>query len=226
MSFTIEELFDLIPEHVRAEPGHVFHASRSALTQRGGLYILGLNPSGRPEEALAKGLTIERQMDEVLGRADGYSEYLDSSWDGREPGAAPIQVRMNHLIEKLGHDIRSIPASNLIFYCTKTEADLKARKDEFLSACWPFHRAIIERCEVSAIICMGNTVGAWVRDKLDARKPAGEFIETNKRRWKSQAHRNAAGVHVFTLNHPSRANWTAPDSNPSDLLLRALSARP
>jgi len=49
-----------------------------------------------------------------------------------------------------------------------------------------------------------------------------EFVETNNRRWKSQAYTNKDGVKVIVATHPSIADWCAPDTDPSKMIKRVI----
>ena len=107
-------------------------------------------------------------------------------------------------------DPQMVPASNVAFVRTRTEADIKSQNDVILGACWPIHRAVIEALSVRVIICLGGTSGRWVRAKLGANEPVDVFRETYRRRWTSQAHQTGDGRAVVTVTHPSRAHWINP----------------
>ena len=44
----------------------------------------------------------------------------------------------------------------------------------------------------------------------------------NRRKWRSEAHAGANGLTVVTAKHPSIADWTNPDTDPSGLVRFAL----
>jgi uracil-DNA glycosylase len=136
-----------------------------------------------------------------------------------------MQPRVRHLFKELGRDPRRTPASNVVFARTSREVDLQQEKASLLAACWPVHAAVIEGLGVKAILCFGGTAGTWVREALGAHDLAGTFVEENKRRWTSRAHRNGAGQCVLTLTHPSIANWRDPRTDPTGLVKEALKPR-
>ena len=88
--------------------------------------------------------------------------------------------------------------------------------------CWPFHQAVIETLGVRVIACLGKAAGNLVRRRLDAHNLVDEFVEDNKRGWKSRVHANSQGMAVVTLAHPSQVDWTAPASDPTGLVERSL----
>lgn len=124
--------------------------------------------------------------------------------------------------KQLKLDSRDTPASNVVFVRSTTEATLAEEKGRLLEACWPVHRHVIDRLGVRIVVCLGTTAGAWVREASGATSLVDEYKETNRRGWRSQTHRNTAGLQVVTLSHPSRADWTNPASDPSSLVQRAL----
>lgn len=205
--------------------GKVFYSGRAAFSQPSRLYILGLNPGGCPE----------RQHDETIARSSAevadifpeqWSAYQDECW-GKPAGEHGMQPRVLCLFKEIFKEIGKlpglIPASNVVFVRTKSEADLASEKVKLLNACWKFHQLVIDELGVDTIVCFGQTAGQWVREKLSAHHVWGDcFQEDNKRRWKSTAHSNAEGRVVVTLTHPSRANWCRAASDPSPMVKRVL----
>ena len=88
--------------------------------------------------------------------------------------------------------------------------------------CWPFHEAVIETLGVRVIVCLGRHAGYLVRERLDAHEAVDEFVEDNRRRWKSRVHTNARGLAVVTLAHPSQVDWTVSATDPTKLVERSL----
>lgn len=207
--------------------GRTFYSGRATFDQQSDLYLLGLNPGGKPEDCADE--IIRRDIDLLLHeRAANWSAYVDDRWDGRipgstlPPGAKPLQRRVQHLCRMIGRDIRRLPASNVIFVRTKKAADLQARKNDYLRACWPVHQAVIHALGVKVIVCIGAPAGVWVRKMVGASRLREQFIEDNARRWVSEAHDNDNGPAVVTLTHGSVADWTAQASDPSGLVRAAL----
>ena len=131
--------------------------------------------------------------------------------------------RILHLFDQLGLDPYDVPASNVVFVRSNNEAALASEKQSLLTQCWPVHRAVIEALGIDTILCLGATVGRWVRSLLGADKLTGGFIELNARGWRSESHCSSAGTCVLTLTHPSRADWSNPASDPSPLVREMLS---
>jgi hypothetical protein len=202
--------------------GRVFYSGRSAFERPSDLYILGLNPGGDPEQM--KDDMIAGDIDRWLGHpSDDWSAYRDECWEGRDPGKHGMQPRVLDLLKKLHRSPSAVPASNVVFVRSRRERDLEARKG-LLELCWPVHQAVIDRLGVKTVACFGQTAGRWVRGKLGAHADAGCFVEDNKRKWVSTAHRNETGLAVLTLTHPSIAAWANANSDPSSLVESMLAA--
>ena len=133
-----------------------------------------------------------------------------------------MQRRVVHLLQRAGLDPLRTPASNVAFVRTSREIGLGSRKQAILEACWPFHRAVIEQLAIRVVACMGSTPGAFVRRMVGADQKMDCFKENNARRWTSEAHVNAAGLTVLALTHPSVTDWTRAETDPSELVMRAL----
>ena len=217
----MDELLKLVDPSIAERSGAVFYSGRSAFSNASPVYLLGLNPGGDPiRQALE---TVERSVAEALRReANDWSAYVDESWNGKPAGSHGMQPRVRHMFSSLGLDPRRIPASNVVFVRSARESDLEGKKASLLAACWPVHRAVIERLGVRTVLCLGGTAGRWTRDALGAHELVDQFQEDNARRWISQAHRNATGQHVLTLTHPSIAAWNVQETDPTPLVKRVL----
>jgi hypothetical protein len=200
--------------------GKVFYSGRAAFSAPARLYLLGLNPGGSPLQQA--GETIGRNLEAWRSRPARWSDYVDESWAGKPPGTHGMAPRVRHLFDRLSLDPREVPASNVVFVRSAREADLAAEKEQLLDKCWRVHSAVIEKLELSTVVCFGGTAGRWVRAKVDANQKAGEFIEKNERAWRSEAHLNRDGLCIVTATHPSIADWRNPASDPSPLIREML----
>lgn len=213
-------LVRLVPDHLLHRSGSVFYSGRSAFQRPSRLYVLGLNPGGSPLQQNEE--TVERDLADWFTLPERWSAYKDESWLGRPPGTCGMQPRVLHLFNELGVNAREVPASNVIFVRSATEATLEGAKGELLPACWLVHQRVIDELGVEVVICFGSTAGRWVREMVCADRLIDDFIEGNARRWRSTVHQSASGKRVVTLSHPGRANWRTPDADPSGLVIRAL----
>jgi hypothetical protein len=200
--------------------GKVFYSGRAAFSAPAPVYLLGLNPGGSPVQQAEQ--TIGRNLEAWRSRPTRWSDYLDESWAGMPPGTYGMAPRIRHLFERLSLDPREVPASNVVFVRSAREADLAAEKQELLDKCWRVHSAVIQALGISTIVCLGGTAGRWVRARLDANEKAGEFVERNKRAWRSEAHLNREGLCIVTATHPSIVDWRNPASDPTPLILGVL----
>jgi hypothetical protein len=215
-----EAFADLVARDIHGRSGAVFYSGRAAFSAPAGLYLLGLNPGGSP--SAQAGETIGRDLEEWRIGPKRWSAYSDASWRGSAPGTYGIQPRVRHLFDELALDLREVPASNVVFVRSNDEAALGAEKSALLAKCWPVHRAIIDTLGVATVLCLGGTAGRCARSLLDANELAGRFVESNSRRWSSEAHLSDSGICVLTLTHPGRADWRNPAADPTPLVREML----
>lgn len=211
-----------LPNAMKSRSGSIFYSGQSAFCGRRSLYILGLNPGGSPVTQARE--TIEHHWSSWLERRDAWSAYEDESWRGRPPGTHGMQPRMRHMASGLGIDLRKVPASNVVFVRSASEATLQKEKGVLLAVCWPVHAAVIEALGVDTVLCLGGTAGRWVRDALGANRLVGTFCETNNRGWTSFAHAASDGRTVITVTHPGRADWRNPAADPTPLVRSVIEA--
>lgn len=209
-----------LPSNIQLRSGSVFYSGTTAFERPAKLYIVGLNPGGSPVKQAQN--TVKADLDAWQKLSRPYSRYVDESWEGKAPGTHGMQPRIRHMFDRLGLDLRAIPASNLVFVRSRGEADLATEKDSLLKTCWPVHEAVIEGLGVDTILCLGGTTGRWVREMLGISQLVDQYSETNDRGWTSEAHLGSCGRAVVTVTHPGRANWINPASDPTPLLQRML----
>jgi hypothetical protein len=210
------EFADLVGPKLHDRSGSVFYAGRHAFTAPAKIYLLGLNPGGSPAAQAEE--TIGRDLAKWRSGPERWSAYIDENWAGAPAGTYGMQPRIRHMFDRLGLDLRSVPASNVVFVRSNDEAALAGEKRSLLAQCWPVHRAIIDALGVSTVLCLGGTAGRWVRSLLGANVRRGRFVESNSRGWTSKAHLSHAGMCVITLTHPGRADWRNPAADPTPLV--------
>ncbi|MBM3944702.1 MAG: hypothetical protein FJ317_04330 [SAR202 cluster bacterium] len=221
LPLNIEAFAGKIPSRLLSQSGKVFYSGRNAFSVRSALYVLGINPGGAPTSHSTE--TIESHTQEVLNAfADDWSAYRDESWEGAAPGTTGMAPRVLHLFARLGGNPGSIPCSNLVFVRSSREAHLNKELSSLAQLCWPFHEYAIKTIHPRVILCFGKTAGNFVRQRLSANALIDEFIEQNNRRWRSQAFKNANGIKVVVATHPSIADWTARETDPTQLISQAL----
>lgn len=218
----IEEFAKVIPETLLSKSGSVFYSGRNAFKGEKKLYILGLNPGGSDKNVVQ---TIGIHTDYVLNvKNDDWSEYKDESWGERRPaGTHGLQPRILHLFHNLGISPYEVPSSNLCFVRSRNEHLISKELKNYAEQCWKFHEKVINELGIRVILCFGKTVGNYVRNKLSGNEFLESVTEKNRRKWKSSAYRNERGQIVIIATHPSRADWTNPDSDPSVFIRRMVS---
>ena len=220
----IEDFAKLIPPSQKDRSGKAFYSGRRAFESPSDLYIIGLNPGGKPKEHRKE--TVSRHTCKVLRSKPNWSAYRDESWGGQEKGKHFHQRNVRYLFRKLGLNARKVPVSNLVLARSPRKAKLVGDFNQMAHDCWPFHEAVIEQLKVRVVVCLGITdTGPWVRSQLDAEDEIDWFTEDNNRYpapWTSRCHQNEDGLQVVTLSHPSVAKWTNPATDPTELVLNAL----
>ena len=217
----IENFAKNVPPELMGKSGSVFYSGREAFSnQREPLYILGANPGGDPGKQAKE--TVRGHIEKVLRKPANWSEYRDESWAGALPGTRGMQPRILHLLQRLGLDPGAVPACNVVFVRSRGLEEWADEFERLAEACWPFHEAIIDELEPRVVLCLGKDAAKFVKEKVGANEQIGEFIEANRRGWPNRAFRNGDGLVVVRATHPSRADWTNPEADPSDLVKKAL----
>ncbi len=220
----IEDFAKLIPKALLNRSGSVFYSGRRAFGSPSKLYILGVNPGGDPERQAEE--TASWHTNKVLRiEPERWSAYRDESWEGSLPGTRPMQRGVIHLLRCLRIDPGEVPASNIVFLRSGREDRLEGNLQQLARECWPFHQSVIEKLGTSVILGFGRSAGNWVCNRLNARTQVGEFVEDNRRQWRSRVFRNGDGFMVVVATHPSIADWTAPATDPTELVQTALRAQ-
>lgn len=210
-----------IPAALGPRSGKAFYSGRRAFSAPARLYVLGLNPGGDPESHSAE--TVESHTRDVLNsRPDDWSAYRDESWKGAAPGTYGMAPRVLHLFACLDLRPGEVPCSNLIFVRSSRERDIEDEFESLAQACWPFHEFVVEQLQPRAILCFGGRAGNYVREKLNADELVGEFVEDNNRRWRSRSFIGRNGVKVVVATHPSIADWTRRETDPTPLVRQTL----
>lgn len=216
----LEHFRKYIPREIKKRPGKVFYSGRAAFSGSPPLYLLGLNPGGDPESEQE---TVEQHTRKVFRKTSGnWSAYRDESWNARPPGQWGMQPRILHLLRRLGLDPGKVPASNLVFVRSRREENLGPELKYLEERCWPFHHAVIAQLKPQVILCLGKEAAEFVTRKTGATTPVDHLVEANGRRWTSKCFTTGTGLKVIQVTHPSVAAWTAPATDPSDLVQRAL----
>ena len=217
----MEDFAALIPNSLKDCSGKVFYSGRKAFEGSSRVYILGINPGGEPSNHA--GETVGKHTDKLLSsKKYDWSAYADEKWRPHAPGSAPLQKRVKHLCCETGLDLRAVPASNLIFKRSTGFSKLRGGAKALAEKCWPFHYRVIDTLSVRIVVCLGKPTGVYVREKLNAESQIDEFVEVNRRCWRSRTHGSRDGIQVVTLTHPSWADWTKPNTDPSALVIRAI----
>ena len=217
----IESFVTKIPAVLFPRSGKVFYAGRNAFSKPSPLYVLGVNPGGDP--AQAKSETVESHTNRVLRCfQDDWSAYRDESWKGHAPGTHGMAPRILHLCDRLGMSPGRLPSSNLVFARSRREGDMCQEMQVLADLCWPFHELVIQKLQPKVILCLGKTAGHYVRKKLGANTLHSQFIEANRRKWRSQVFSGQHGPRVIVATHPSIADWCATATDPTSLIRAVL----
>ena len=147
IKFTKDELSDLL-----GKPAAILYSDTTTL-RKGDIYLLGTNPGGSDNYTLyedLKGLETKTT-----------NAYLDEVWETKnrkpEAGKAVLQKRIQELFENIGYDLKSICASNLIFFKSVSLETLEYNFTEIANRCWPIHEKILKIVQPKVIIVFGNS---------------------------------------------------------------------
>jgi pimeloyl-ACP methyl ester carboxylesterase len=123
---------------------------------------------------------------------------------------------------RLNLNPRHVPSSNVVFVRSTRESTLSGTFTEIAGKSWEFHRTIIDQLGTRVVLCFGRSAGNWIAKQLAANHRLGDFVEKNKRRWRTVALSSSSGISVVVATHPGVADWTAPTSDPTPLVQQAL----
>ena len=220
MPASFDRFAELVPSKLLGRSGEVFYSGRAAFSRPSLVYLLGINPGSEqkldPNEPKLR--TAEENIEYVRQKPECFSLHYDKWEEGRRP---LMQQRLHYLFENTDLDPCTTPASNCIFVRSSTASKLQNQRG-LEESCWPFHKAVIERLGVKLILCLGSRAREIVRRRMGARQQIDEQIEDNNRPWGSRVFRNAAGIVVLGVPHPSVSKWTTPECGPSAIVNRWL----
>lgn len=132
-----------------SESGSILYSSHETL-KSGDVYLLGFNPGG------AGGSSVEESINSMLTNTD--NSYLDEGWENHNGtwanGEAPLQKRVQWVLESLGLNTRDVCAINLIFLQSRDASGISFSLAE---KCWPVHEAILSIIKPKLIIAFGNS---------------------------------------------------------------------
>lgn len=134
---------------ILSESGGILYSSHETL-RSGDVYLLGFNPGG------SGGNPVEQSINSMLTNTD--NSYLDECWESHsgawDSGKAPLQKRIQWILESLGLNTRDVCASNLIFLQSRKASDISF---SLAKKCWPVHDAILNIIKPKLIIVFGNS---------------------------------------------------------------------
>jgi uracil-DNA glycosylase family 4 len=211
----------VIPADLLLQSGKVFYSGRNAFSTVAAMYVLGVNPGGDPTAQADETVGSHTSWVANMAPAD-WSAYRDEKWKGKPPGSHGMQPRILHMFKTLGVNPGEVPASNLVFVRSRREGDIAEDLESLANHCWPFHKYVIKNLRPKVVLCLGKTAGDYVRSQTGAHERYATFTEQNNRKWQSHAFRSRSGLRVIVATHPSIADWTAPASDPTALVVGAL----
>lgn len=128
------------------QAGTILYSSHETI-RSGNIYLIGLNPGGSESDKSLRG-----NIDHMLSETE--NAYLDQAWGKAAKGKAPLQRRVQWVLETLGTNPRDVLATNLIF---KQSPDRAGITSDMARRCWPIHQALLEIVRPSLIVAFGNS---------------------------------------------------------------------
>lgn len=179
------------------EPGAILYSSFETL-KPGSLYFLGFNPGG------SGGVLLRKNIQELMSRSE--NAFLDEDWSNGigqwKEGMAPLQKRVQWVLQTLGLDVADVCASNLIFSQSKKATDIPWR---YADICWPVHERILKVVKPKIIVTFGNSElspFAYIYSKFSDSQQLSN-IESGHGNWKiKQFSANINGCNVLVIGFP------------------------
>lgn len=130
-------------------PGGFIYSSHETICP-GQVYLMGLNPGGAGGEKLADAAV------QFVTRTK--NAYLDEKWENRTAGygkgEAPLQRRVDGLLNALGYKTVDTFATNLIFMQSRDETGVTWHDADL---CWKVHEVLLGMVRPRLIVVFGNS---------------------------------------------------------------------
>jgi hypothetical protein len=181
------------------EPGGILYSSHETL-KPASVYLLGFNPGG------SDGAPLGESLKSMLSYCE--NAYVNESWINGNgewgPGEAPLQKRVRWLLNELGLETSAVCASNLIFFQSRSAADIDF---SLAKRCWPVHEGILKIVRPKLIIAFGNSDKSPYGYLHEMFRGEEESISSGHGNWKVKGFHcriNDRPVYVAGLPHLSR----------------------
>lgn len=188
--------------------GAVLYNGWDTLRSNNGLYIMGFNPGGAPNDS-------KSMIDYLNELKDNHCSYEDECWycsvdcrNAKHFGQKPHQKRVKELAQILGHDVRKSFATNAIFVRSKKQDDLKASLKLF-EKCWKIHQIFLSIIRPKIILCLGNGERSSAFALLKAKFRDNEITSGGVKEFIGKmpmADGKVLEVRIVGVRHPSRFN--------------------
>jgi len=134
--------------------------------QPGALYLVGLNPSGFPDQE------PQTVREHLASATDRQNEYLDTIWHwggyASPAGTDRRQQRVQLLASELGFDLRTVLATNCFFVRERHPERLLsgAGFSQLAAECWTVHEYLLSRVKPSLVVCFGEKALRFFRERM------------------------------------------------------------
>jgi hypothetical protein len=135
--------------------GSVLYSGRQTI-RPGPIYVMGFNPGGDPKDHITVADDLQKSIKELEADHCAYIDNDDWGTTARSYKGGdrhPFQKRYKQFAGAIGLEPRAIPATNAIFRCSRTAAEISV--DEF-GNCWQIHALLLNAIRPKAIVCIGN----------------------------------------------------------------------
>ena len=179
------------------ESGSVLYSPIDTLS-KGKFYLLGINPGGSDFES------IDDQLKKSPGEIKSqYNTNWSESKDNTEY-RTPLQTRIISLFKNVA-DIDKICASNLIFFRSKSEEELRKNDVTFRDMeemCWPVHQFILKIVDPEVIITFGKSPYLFVSEMLQMEELPGKSMQAGHSTWKIRIGQSRNGEPKYIIGFP------------------------
>jgi len=134
--------------------GSILYSSHTTI-QKNDIYLMGTNPGGQG----ANNLRVH--IENFFNSENEMNAYLDEEWENERDGytnkgQAPLQKRVQSILEGLGYNTRDVCATNLIFTQSRNLNELGFNFFKIADICWKVHLQLLSIIQPKIILVFGN----------------------------------------------------------------------
>ncbi|WP_165078689.1 MULTISPECIES: hypothetical protein [unclassified Desulfovibrio] len=156
----MEALLTRLPEDLLSRKGTVFFSEADTLFNGYGVYLLGANPGGEPDD---QDFTIQKSL-ENFGEHDTHNAYISEYFkDPERKLQNTFQKNIQYIFDSLNLNLKNTCGSNIVFERSKSFKDISKK---LIPVCFKAHKYIINTIlKPSVIIAIGKNSYEILKNK-------------------------------------------------------------